>query len=100
MNQVSVFILGLIIGGVAVWFFNKRPAGKESLIEKQAQEKEEHKQKILDLVNGNSKVANNDVEKLLGVSDATAERYLNELEKEGVLKQEGNTGTKVFYSKR
>ena len=41
----------------------------------------------------------NDVENLLGVSDATAERYLNELEAEGKVKQTGETGRGVFYTK-
>jgi Fic family protein len=34
---------------------------------------------------------------LLGVSDATTERYLDELEKEGALKQFGKTGRSTHY---
>lgn len=36
---------------------------------------------------------------MLGISDATAERYLNELEKEGKVRQVGGTGSGVFYEK-
>lgn len=69
------------------------------LIDRQAKEKEEHKQKILDFIAGKEKITNNDIQNFLGVSDATAERYLNELEKEGVLNQSGKSGKYVFYSK-
>jgi len=40
-----------------------------------------------------------EVEKLLHVSDATATRYLEQLEKEGKVKQNGRTGAGVLYSK-
>ena len=45
-------------------------------------------------------MTNNDIEKLLGVSNATAERYLNELEKEGKIRQVGTTGQTVYYTLR
>ena len=44
-----------------------------------------------------SSLTNNDVEKLLGVSDATATRYLDVLEQEGVVKQVGTEGKGVYY---
>jgi len=56
-------------------------------------------QKILSFAEGKEKITNNDVEKLLGVSDSTAERYLNELEKQGKLKQIADTGRGVYYKK-
>jgi len=37
--------------------------------------------------------------KLLGVSDATATRYLEELEHEGLIKQQGETGKYTYYQK-
>jgi len=40
---------------------------------------------------------NDDVERLVKVSNATAERYLDELEKEGKIKQIGKTGHAVYY---
>ncbi len=46
----------------------------------------------------NGKIQNNDVEKLAKVSNATAERYLNDLEKEGKLTQHGKIGQNVFYT--
>jgi len=44
-------------------------------------------------------VTNDEVEKFLHVSDATATRYFSILEKEGKIKQVGKTGKGVFYSK-
>ena len=55
--------------------------------------------KILDAVTKHGSITNDQVEKLLRVSDATATRYLTQLEKEGKLKQEGKTGKSVKYLK-
>ena len=69
------------------------------------------KRKKLDLVmtlflkkskNGSTsspQVTNDEVEKFLHVSDATATRYLSQLEKEGKIKQSGKTGKGISYSK-
>jgi len=55
--------------------------------------------KIMSLFLQQSKIMNDDVEKFLHVSDATAERYLNILEKENKIKQVGKTGHAVSYSR-
>lgn len=44
-------------------------------------------------------VTNDQVEKLLRVSDSTATRYLSQLEKEGKIQQVGKTGKSVKYQK-
>lgn len=56
-------------------------------------------EKIMEVVNAKGKITNDQVEKLLHVSDATATRYLAQLEKEGKVKQEGKTGKGVSYLK-
>lgn len=61
--------------------------------------KEEAKEKMLELLNKQGRITNDEVEKILGVSDATTERYLEELEKEGAIIQKGKTGKNVFYEK-
>ena len=48
---------------------------------------------------GSPQVTNDEVEKLLHVSDATATRYLSALEKEGKIQQVGKTGKAVSYEK-
>jgi hypothetical protein len=55
--------------------------------------------KVMSLFLQKSKITNDDVEKFLHVSDATAERYLNILEKENKIKQVGKTGKAVSYSR-
>lgn len=56
--------------------------------------------KIMALFAKQTVVTNDEVEKLLHVSDATATRYLSELEKRGKLRQLGTTGRGVSYVKR
>lgn len=62
---------------------------------------ERNKRKIKDFLGEaqGERITNEDVERILGVSDSTATRYLDELEKEGVLRQVGRTGRHVFYEK-
>ena len=55
--------------------------------------------RIMTLFLKNSKITNDEVEKFLHVSDATATRYLSQLEKEGKIKQSGKTGKGVSYSR-
>jgi predicted HTH transcriptional regulator len=55
--------------------------------------------KVMTLFLKNSKITNDEVEKFLHVSDATAERYLNILEKKNKIKQVGKTGHAVSYTK-
>ncbi|TSC63770.1 MAG: serine/threonine protein kinase [Parcubacteria group bacterium Gr01-1014_91] len=61
--------------------------------------KRKKRDKILQALNTKNKITNDEVEKLLHVSDATATRYLSALEKEGKIRQVGKTGTGVVYSK-
>ena len=70
------------------------PAGNPA----QMQEKWKHFDEILAYARGKESVTNDEIEKLLGVSDATAERYLNELEGKGKLRQVGKTGKSVYYT--
>jgi len=55
--------------------------------------------RVMTLFLKKSKITNNEVKDFLHVSDATAERYLNTLEKENKIKQSGKTGKSVFYSR-
>ncbi len=109
MNYLTLIIIGIAGIVLGTYLGRKYKTGKEDkpfevqekelLVEKQAREKEEHKQKILEFFGSREKVANNDIEALLGVSDATATRYLDELEKEGRIRQVGQTGRYVYYEK-
>ncbi|NOY35615.1 MAG: DUF977 family protein [bacterium] len=96
MGNIFLFI---VIGAVGIWmgaYFARRRSG--GLIAEQSEKKAENKEKILEFLRENEKIQNNDVEKLAEVSDATAERYLDELEKEGKISQHGEIGQGVFYT--
>lgn len=67
--------------------------------QKQTEIKTTKKAKALDLFAKQAKISNNLVAKELEVSNVTAFRYLEELEKEGKIKQNGGFGKWVYYSK-
>ena len=95
---MNYFIFTIIaLAGIALGMYFAR-RGKGNLISEQSEKKAENKKKILEFVQANGKIQNNDVEKLAGVSNATAERYLDELEKEAKLTQHGDIGQSVFYT--
>jgi predicted HTH transcriptional regulator len=96
MNYIFLVIVAL--AGIALGMYIARRNANTGFIAKQMEQKSQNKQKILEFVQQNGKIQNNDVEKLVGVSNATAERYLDELEKEGKLTQHGTIGQSVFYT--
>lgn len=96
MNYFILIIVAL--AGIALGMYIARRNANTGFIAKQIEQKTENKQKILEFVQANGKIQNNDVEKLAGVSNATAERYLDELEKEGKITQHGAIGQSVFYT--
>ncbi len=94
MNYLILIIVGVAGISLGAYFAQQ---GSGGLLAKQAKKKAENKDKILVFLRENEKVVNNDIEKLLGVSDATATRYMNELEKEQKVRQIGKTGNAVYY---
>ena len=110
MSQLTYLIFGAIAGGLAVGFWMWRGISSiktmhgqgekpEPLIKRQAREKEENKRSTLGILETQTPLTNNHIEQLLGISDATATRYLDELEKEGLIRQVGKTGKHVYYEK-
>lgn len=101
--QILLIILAIAIILVAVFLIGKHSLSNiSSLIkinDKRKRDKAEAKNKILELLEKESEVSNSDVKNLLSVSDATATRYLEELEKERKISQRGKTGKWVFYVK-
>jgi predicted HTH transcriptional regulator len=61
----------------------------QKALEKIRERKSKRLEKILQLAKEKGEITNDDVEKLLHVSDMTATRYLNELVKQGRLKRIG-----------
>ncbi|MBU4480072.1 winged helix-turn-helix domain-containing protein [Patescibacteria group bacterium] len=95
---IIVAIAGIIIGSYFSSYAKASADRSVGLIFGQAKKKQENKEKILEFFGSNPKITNDDVEKLCNVSNATAERYLDQLEKEGKLIQHGKIGTDVFYT--
>ena len=98
MNYLVLIIVAIV--GIALGMYIARRNANTGFIAEQTAKKTENKQKILAFVQEHGKIQNNDVEKLAGVSNATAERYLDELEKEGKLTQHGTIGQGVFYTQK
>lgn len=102
--EIVIFIAGVILGAIVAFFWmgNKNKTN-DDLLSKSHQAVEERKnaakENILEHIKEKGTVNNDDVESLLGVSDATATRYLQELEQEGKIIQEGETRGVVYRIK-
>jgi predicted HTH transcriptional regulator len=100
MNIFLLIIIG--IAGVVIGRYLgvcRVRRSKVGLIEQQAEEKGDNKEKVLEYFNTHQRATNDEIERLLGVSDATIVRYMDELEKEGRIRQVGDTGSGVYYKK-
>ena len=73
----------------------KRNAGFES--RGNSRQLKENLEKLRIFAQSKNEFTNQDVEKELGVSDATLTRYCEQLEKEGLVTQVGETGKYVKY---
>lgn len=97
--SVAIAAIALIVLG-AYQLFEKENKSTDVHVSKQTEEKEHNKEAILDLMeSGNQPLTNEHVRQMLGISEATTTRYLDEMEKEGKVKQVGKTGAHVFYEK-
>jgi hypothetical protein len=103
---VPMVLAGLLTMTIKFWFIDRMallatrvgavtgPADRNAA---QGQEKNARLEVIATLLQEKGEITNNDVEALLGVSDATAERYLQEFETSGDIVQVGGTGRSVVY---
>lgn len=94
MNYLIVFIIAFALG----WVISSKRR-EVSFTSKQQRQKELDKETIYGLLETNHPLTNNDVEAMLGISDASATRYFDELEKEGKVRQVGKTGRYVHYER-
>ena len=106
MKEFLFLALGFLIGVIFAKYWLGKGKSRveekekpEKLIDRQEREKKEHMRRVVEFVATKQRVANQDIERLLGVSDATATRYLEELEKSGYIRQVGTTGQSVYYQK-
>ena len=98
MHPIIYIIIGIIIGFViGRRFEGKKAEGIGKISQERTSAKQENKDKIVVYLKEHGKARNNDLERLLGVSDTTTTRYLDELEEEGLVEQIGATGRGVEY---
>lgn len=102
MTTLIALIIGIIIGFLLARIFKSSKTTQEKdtrIIKKSEKEKQKHKNinAVLSYLTEHEEISNNDIEKLLNVSDATATRYLDELESQGRIEQHGEKGRFVTY---
>ena len=74
--------------------------GKRNSTQNPDTEKEANLVRLRELVHQtNEKITNDWAQEKLNISDSTATRYLDALEKEGLIKQIGTEGRFVYYEK-
>lgn len=94
-----------VIGLLFLGFYEKSSPKQDSdladpLNPEQIARRRANLDKIMELAKANPRLTNNDVQKVLKVSDATATRYLQYLEDLGKLVQMGERGQQVYYKIR
>lgn len=96
MLEAFILIIGLIAG----FLYGRRRGRKNALryltIE-QLKERQENLQKILYHLSYHDDITNDQVEKILTISNSTAERYLKDLEQQGMIVQTDKTGRSIKY---
>lgn len=99
---IAVFVLGFLVGRKTKTSFG--PKSSEELKEMTEESRralsrrtEKRKARILSSAKKKGRITNNEVEDMFCISDRTANRYLNQLEKEDKIKQIGRSGRGVYY---
>lgn len=93
------YLVVILIFALVIFFLSRHKehiCGLERYHQKLKYQKEKRLYQIVSLLKEKEKITNNDVKNLLNISDATATRYLEELEKKGVIEAKGK-GRGVFY---
>ncbi|MEX0877807.1 MAG: DeoR family transcriptional regulator [Candidatus Spechtbacterales bacterium] len=113
LYQSLIIFIGVVVGFVVATVIyggfkyrnitdeegNKPGFLRRGIVGRRQEKKKHNVQKLKEYINDKKEVTNNEVEKLLNVSDSTATRYLNELKDEGVIEQVGDTGRGTYYRK-
>jgi len=98
MHPIFIFIAGAIAG----FLIARKIKGKNPFMNKKAREllgqTQENKLKIIDYLKKNQKITNDDVENLLKVGNTSAYKYLEDMERQGIIIQKGKTGRNVHYT--
>ncbi len=96
-----LFALGFIIGLGSGWLISKYSTGQPLIghfVQNQVETRKKHLDAVLALSARQAKITNDDVQRELKVSDATATRYLETLAEFGQLTRVGQRGQSVYYT--
>ena len=105
-GYILTFFAGALLGGFLVWAWLKKkhsaaPSRKDralaTAIEERQERKKERQAKIVQLLQERGQITNREVKALLGVAEATATNYLQDLENTGLIEQIGQQGRFVYY---
>ncbi|EKE15710.1 MAG: hypothetical protein ACD_11C00108G0004 [uncultured bacterium] len=112
MITIVVLVFGVVVGFVIAWALKSEDKQIETKKEEvlaedisgigkvnreKARVKNERKEKILEFLKEKGKAGNGEIQTLLGIADSTVTVYLDELEKEGKIRQIGEVGQGVRY---
>lgn len=97
---IIIFLLGIVIfltrNGQLKNKSVSTPDGFLKQLKERKDAKERNKEQVMELLRQNGRTTNQEAQDKLGVSDATATRYLDELEKEGKIVQK-DAGKDTYY---
>lgn len=98
MTPTIIIIFGIAIIAILLTKKTKeRVAGICAVALGQNARKNANKGKVITLLEERGELSNSDIREALGVSERSAVRYMDELEREGKAEQVGNTGRGVQY---
>jgi len=99
MSFVVGLAIGIAIATVLIILFFDGKKNSQKNIYRTSEKAEKLRELAKIIAETDQKITNDFVQDRLNISDATATRYLDELEKEGLIKQIGDTGKHTYYKK-
>lgn len=98
MTQTIIIILSIFIILLLLYRPSRQTlAGICSVALGQSLRKRKNKDMIIEMFNQKTEISNMEIAQVLKVSDRSVTRYMEELEKEGLVEQVGSTGRNVVY---
>ena len=95
LSILVYFSIGVVVGYWA--WLSLGMAENKMKREGEASEGLHREELILKFIENKREVKNHDIQKLLGVADSTATKYLQKLEDKGLVEQIGDAGRSVYY---
>lgn len=98
MSQTILILIGIVIVALLLTRKGRQTAvGMCATALDQTVRKNVNKEKAVSFFREKGHVSNAELREALGISERSAVRYMDELEKEGKVEQVGNTGRGVTY---